>query len=190
MWDQQGSATILRTLDPGDFSSGALFINNRGQVVGRSGNFAFFWSQGTGMLPLGQLENTEVSWAIGINDDGKIVGFSYVNGGPRATLWDDAGPHDLNTLLDDSGEGWRLSDAWAIGNGGHIVGTGFNPQGAVRAFLLTPVVVPEPSGIAIAGVGAALLLVRRPRSVRKSSPALFLSSQSASLRSRPPAPAA
>jgi hypothetical protein len=46
---------------------------------------------------------------------------------------------DLNTLLDASGIGWSLREAFAINNAGQIVGLGRNPAGQDRGFLLTPV---------------------------------------------------
>ena len=55
--------------------------------------------------------------------------------------------HDLNNLLDASGNGVTITHATAINNQGWIVGHGSGPDGEA-SFLLTP--VPEPSGLALA----------------------------------------
>lgn len=171
LWDIQGVRTNLGALAASDFSSVAYGNNNEGQVVGKSGNRAFLWSEDQGMRALGALPGAQSSWAGAINDLGSAVGHTYISPSttiyPRATLWDANGPHDLNQLLDASGAGWSLIDAKAISNGGHIVGTGFNPQGAVRAFLLTPQFVPEPVSPWSLLVGApVILLARRPKAGR------------------------
>ena len=53
-----------------------------------------------------------------------------------------------------------------------IVGVGRNPEGSSRAFLLTPVEVPEPGSLALLGLGAAGLVGyawKRRRDYRKSA---------------------
>ena len=59
---------------------------------------------------------------------------------------------DLNSLIDPS-SGWTLWSVNAINNRGQIIG-----EGNLGAFLLTPVSVPEPSTLALLGVGAVSLL--------------------------------
>jgi probable HAF family extracellular repeat protein len=89
LWDD-GQTIDLGTL-PGDDSSEAYAINNRGQVVGRSFHSsrfprtrAFLWTSGT-MIDLGLLPGDEWGHAADINDHGDIVGMS----GEHAVLWTD-----------------------------------------------------------------------------------------------------
>ena len=73
----------------------------------------------------------------------------------------------MNNLL-VPGSGWVLTSAAAINDNGQIVGEGEGPSGYPHAFLLTP--VPEPSGLALLGVGAGGFLAfawRRRRLSRK-----------------------
>ena len=100
------------------------------------------------------------SMAYGINDSGQVVGDSWLPGesADHAFLWDSAdGMVDLNPYV--SGSGWTLTSATAINDLGHIVGWGTNPAGKTHAFLLTP----EPSSVALMGIGLAALALRRRR---------------------------
>lgn len=138
-----GSGQVdLGTL-PGDTFSLASDINENGQIVG--------WSSGSSLrhptlftpntsMDLGDLPGGNDSWgfASGINDAGVIVGTSDVANGNHAFIWDDVvGMRDLNNLVDASGLGWTLTSARSINASGQIVGTGINPSGLTRGFLLT-----------------------------------------------------
>jgi probable HAF family extracellular repeat protein len=58
----------------------------------------------------------------------------------RAFLWTSAGGmRDLNDMLDASGSGWTIREAYGINNSGQIVGEVLNANGDQHAFLLTPV---------------------------------------------------
>jgi hypothetical protein len=76
--------------------------------------------------------------------------------GVHAFLWNETfGFADLNTLIPPE-SGWRLEQADAINDAGHIVGHGlFN--GEVRGFLLTP--IPEPTSLVLGLIGAVFLIV-------------------------------
>ena len=77
---------------PGGISSVAYGVNNAGQVVGYaslppSGSvvepYAFLWTSGTGMTNLGTIfgQNSGLSYAVGINSSGDVVGFAKpING--------------------------------------------------------------------------------------------------------------
>jgi probable HAF family extracellular repeat protein len=146
-------ATGLQDLGvlPGTVSSSANDINESGQVVGWSGDFAFLWHDGTmSSLESGDLPITS---ARAINRHGMIVGFGQLlpNGSPgselptnrMALLWDGNALHKLNDLIDPV-SGWHLELALDINDRGQIVGGGTHAQfpDRWRAFLLTPIPVP------------------------------------------------
>lgn len=145
-----GVPTSLGTL--GGSQGSAKAINNAGAAVGcsyRSGQgglFATLWVGGAAK-DLGGLGSARGSCALGINDAGLIVGQSYLPEGKsrkavHAVLWDAAGIHDLNRLMDVQSRkaGWVLVAAYAINAGGAIVGECFNKlaDGPRHAFLLKP----------------------------------------------------
>ena len=123
-------------------------INHSGQVVGGccwnddGKRRAILFSNGV-RTDLGSLSPTrEYNDAIGINNQGHIVGTSATRGLPfatndeRAFIYRNGVMQDLNDLI-PAGSGWILNVAKDINSGGQIVGTGkFN--GEDRAFLLTP----------------------------------------------------
>jgi hypothetical protein len=83
-----------------------------------------------------------------------VVGRSY-NVGSTGTILDshpfiyDTQMRDLNDLI-PAGSGWLLKSAWGINDAGWITGDG-TVNGQDHAYLLTPVGVPEPSSLLLAG---------------------------------------
>jgi len=74
-----------------------------------------------------------------LNDLDQVVGASTRGDEVQvAFLWSNDQMVELDTLL-PAGTGWRLTAAWDIDDNGAIVGEGVRPDGATRAFLLTPV---------------------------------------------------
>jgi hypothetical protein len=57
--------------------------------------------------------------------------------------------YDLHALV--NAPGWDLNVPLGLGQGGHIFGVGYHPDGEVRAWLLTPVA----TSVATAVVGTA-----------------------------------
>ena len=142
----------LPGLSPGNLGV-ATAINYWGEVVGYSTNGGsldsggtyspFLWTRAGGLKALGSLGGVHGK-ALGINDVGQIVGWSYTysprNSELRAFLWENGKMFDLNgKIATDSKR--TLQSADAINNAGHIVGSLYSVQSGtttVKTFLLTP----------------------------------------------------
>jgi probable HAF family extracellular repeat protein len=149
LWEH-GNVTNLGNLGGYAWNT-PMALNNHGQIVGFSDlpgdqhganpNFhAFLWTQSHGIQDLGTLPGDAISEALGINDQGEVVGVSFGAGftNPRAFLWQDGVMTDLNTLI-PSGSALYLEVAQEINDLGEIVGQA-NDQSAgdAPAFLLVP----------------------------------------------------
>lgn len=175
--------------------SSALAINSAGDAVGVALKYdingfalrdrAVRWNaSGTAATELGLLgadagERT-VSLARAINDAGfaagierKLAGLSGFDGySDTAVVWrPDGAAIDLNTLIAPS-SGWVLTEARSISNTNWVGGIGIYGDGSggfVRAFLLdiSSLVVPEPTGIAIAAATFLSLRGSRWRAIRR-----------------------
>jgi probable HAF family extracellular repeat protein len=123
-------------------------INDIGHVVGGccwnddGKRRAILFSNGV-RTDLGSLTPTRMyNDAIGINNQGQIVGTSATSGFPfasddeRAFIYSNGVMQDLNSLI-PAGSGWLLNAAVDINSAGQIVGNG-KLNGEDRAFLLTP----------------------------------------------------
>jgi len=152
LFDSSGKGNNIDLGTLGGFDSSASSINNNGLIVGRSDTASgvihatLFDITGDGNnIDLGTLSGGSKSFALSINDYGDIVGMSQTSAGNwHATLFDPTGNSnniDLNTLIEPSLD-WTLRVAQCINENGWIVGSGYNPGGYVRAFLLIP--IPEP----------------------------------------------
>ena len=121
-WDKGG------IVDIGTFGGTcgvAIFINNRGQVVGTSnlsGNQthrAFIWTREEGMKDLGTLGgiNAEADW---ISDSSLVVGTADVstqNTNHHAFLWKNGAMTDLGVL-----DPWPCSTALSVNSYGQVIG--------------------------------------------------------------------
>lgn len=134
LWDPANRLQDLGTL--GGAESAARAINDLGQVVGWAETadgvrHAFRWERGAGMVDLGTLGGE--SEALGLNNNGQIVGFSYVSDtdfhafctAPNSAINPNA--DDLGTL------GGALSMAYAVNTQGTVAGWSSNGNVA-RAF--------------------------------------------------------
>ena len=108
------------------------------------------------MLDLGSLSgaavDTDFSFALSVNADDEVVGYSYLpfdNG--KGSINDPLGPWsvafvyshglmvNLNDLIGAASKNYRLDSATAINDGGEIVAIAFDRKGDVfHAVLLTP----------------------------------------------------
>jgi probable HAF family extracellular repeat protein len=108
-------------MGPFSTTSIAYAINNKGQIVGASlpeegPLHAFLWEKGR-MQDLGAVGNSnDYSSAFDINDNGVVVGESYVGNSGAAFYWRDGQMRRLPTL------GGRRSSALGINNRGQVVG--------------------------------------------------------------------
>jgi probable HAF family extracellular repeat protein len=109
---------------PGDTLSAASGINDRGEVIGASGNCtlgpieAVLWQDGT-PVNLGTLGGTVFNIAFGINNRGQVVGQSNLPGDMthHAFLWQNGIMTDLGTIY-----GLPVSLATSINDKGQVVG--------------------------------------------------------------------
>jgi len=133
-------------LIPGDTSSAATAINNRGQVVGISGTcdqaigrhtarHAVLWDKGA-VTDIGNIGGDTWNTPMAINQRGDVVGFASLPGSDpnnpilHAFLWTKHdGIRDLGTLPGDVS-----SQALGINERGQVVGLS-SGAGGVRAFL-------------------------------------------------------
>jgi probable HAF family extracellular repeat protein len=143
---QNGQITDLGTL--GSKISRAFDINNKEQIVGRSyirsdssgeHSHAFLW-QNAQMTDLGTYSSDNSSTAVGINNSGQVVGWSYKASGSQpypidpinetwhAVLWRNGGLIDLGTLSGDN-----FSQAFNINNRGQIFGWSRKVVGSIFA---------------------------------------------------------
>jgi probable HAF family extracellular repeat protein len=157
-----GNNIDLGTLS-GKSESGALSINNNGQIVGYATDInnnirAVLFD------PTGAKHNIDLGYgrAFSINSNGQAVGFSDHG----ATFFDVTGAGNniaLDTLV-SLPSGWSLHIAYSINDNGWIVGEGYyTPAGSSQyeyhAFLLKP--IPEPGSLMLLLAGAGLFRLRR-----------------------------
>ena len=149
IWHPDGTMQELPPL-PGDSTSAATAINDRGQVVGISGSCdvavgrfsarrAVLWEEGI-PIDVGSLGGVAWNTATAINNRGVVVGFSNLP--PSATfppgarhyqafIWTkETGMQSLGTLPGDI-----RSVANDINDDNQVVGTSRAPSGVTRAFL-------------------------------------------------------
>jgi probable HAF family extracellular repeat protein len=128
----------------GPLGNVALYITNKGQVFGASvlageqTQHAFVWTRETGMKDLGTVPGDYASVALGANEKGEVVGFSFAKtGAPRAFLRRNGIMIDLNTLLPVNSPIYALG-AGLINSSDEIAGVGVTSNGQMHAFLATP----------------------------------------------------
>lgn len=120
LW-QRGATIDLGPL-PGEFTSMAEGINNRGQIVGGARResddssrafHAVIWND-RAITPLAELPDAQESLALAINSPGQVVGYSGSADGRRPVVWVDGA---VTPLSADAGEAQDINDR------GQIVGS-------------------------------------------------------------------
>jgi uncharacterized membrane protein len=157
----KGKVKDIGTLG-GDFTT-AHWINSSGAIVGRSSvtqvcescgsgvtpqlSHPFLWKNET-MIDLGLPPGAQCATAKQINDQGVVVGQSYLgvnsvsfdicgSGATGAFMWKNDVMADLQPLL-APGSNITLNDAFNINEDGEILATGFNANGEHLVVLLVP----------------------------------------------------
>ncbi|HLX45859.1 MAG TPA: hypothetical protein VKR43_20590 [Bryobacteraceae bacterium] len=145
LWED-GKAIDLGSLGGTGHGNGisALNLNNRGQVIGFSdlkgdASFhGFVWNQGSGMQDLGTVRGDVNSAAIGINDQGQIVGVSLdANFNPRAFVRLSQNLIDLNTLI-PANSALYLATACSVNAAGEIIGIAVDTTGNLHGYVAVP----------------------------------------------------
>jgi probable HAF family extracellular repeat protein len=116
--------------------SGAVNVNNHGQVVGYANGayqsqYAYFWEEGNWTY-LGTLPDLDWSTPSDINDEGQITGNSFIlgpGGGRRGWFYEDGDMTDIGHL------GGNRSSAYAINEIGQVVGSSYNETNVNHAIL-------------------------------------------------------
>jgi probable HAF family extracellular repeat protein len=136
LWNKAAGMQALPML-PGSLpGASANGINDLGQAVGGTGEFAVLWGNDKEhtAINLGSVQGANGGTAFAINDAGQVVGWS----GFTAFVWSrETGMLDLNKLI-PANSGWSLTIATSINARGQITGEGVI-DGKEHGFLLTPV---------------------------------------------------
>lgn len=126
-WGQNG-VTIRQILDPSFVAQFIHPINNSGQVIGTSGNFAAVYESLTGTSQrVGDIGGAR-SVGYGINNTGGTVGISPPGAGSHAFLTQGSVTQDLGTL------GGVRSLGYAVNDDGDVVGLASLADGRQHAF--------------------------------------------------------
>jgi uncharacterized membrane protein len=152
--------------DPTDtIYSFANAINDSGQIVGSVNGQAsalvpqaVIWNSDLTIHNIPVPANASSSTAVSINDNGIVLGNYTV--GSQTTWFTWSATDGLNNIsFDNSGTGWSSLNFTDINDLGQIVGSGINPDGLTRGFVL----LPEPPTVALLAVGVVLgFLFNRP----------------------------
>lgn len=154
-------------LDAGGGSTAATDVNQAGQVCGsytvdaynenNNRTHAFLWQSGIG-VPLPEFASGLGSTAVALNSAGHAVGWAQraVSDQP-AVLWRGVGLTSLNDLPEVQAAGWSGLSVTDINDHDQISGYGWK-SGALRAFLISPVVLLAPFSITVVRSGPDLVL--------------------------------
>lgn len=182
IWSESAGMQIIGVPD-GFYEAGAWDINNAGLVLGNaypentngslpgSPRTPFVWSQSVGF----QVIDLHYADANALNERGEVVGRYDFRTDEENEHWGfywtaESGAVDIQTLIDDTGDGWEIYSLTDINDQGQIIGYGKSLNGPnpdrQRSFLLVP--VPEPGSLTLIAMGASLCAISAVRNrVRK-----------------------
>lgn len=129
LWTGSGAAIDLGVLAGSDTQSAAYDVNNLDQIVGQS----FEYNPSTGAFV--NLKAFLLNYSGNPGSPGTMLELSYASG-----------------VIDSTAENWNLEIAVAINDMGWIIGTGTDPNGNRRGYLLRPISIPEPTAIALGAI--------------------------------------
>lgn len=144
---KDGKAIDLGNLGPNGIPGAgnhACAINNDGVAVGHAtsnaSTVAFLWTREKGMKGLGTLNGDFASFALGINDEGQVVGQSISAdfSNFRAFLWQKGQMIDLNTLVTVNPGKLDLLLGESINSRREITGLAVDGAGKSHAYLAIP----------------------------------------------------
>lgn len=157
IWTKKEGIQILNPpFFPGDIASGAIDVNEKGEIVGYSTqdwntHRAVLWTKKGSIEELGCVGERTANFAYGINNSKEVVGVSFnyeedpefglwIPGNARAFVWNKTMKiMDLNDLVVDLPEGVELLVAVAVNNMGQIAVEGLNHDTGETVFaVLTP----------------------------------------------------
>jgi probable HAF family extracellular repeat protein len=146
VWEN-GKGTDLGNLGPNGLPGAgnhACAINNRGEAVGhvtsKASTVAFLWTRQKGLKGLGTLTGDFASFALGINDEGEVVGQS-INAdftSFRAFLWQNGSMTDVNTIVAANPAKLYLLSAVSINSRQEITGLAVDGAGLFHGYLAIP----------------------------------------------------
>lgn len=158
----------------GDLSSEINAVNELGVGVGRSAGLTadlikavvFDLNAGT-ITQLARPAGINSSYqAIDINESGVIIANGNIDGtteGARGLVYKNGTGLILDSLIINSG-GVSIRSVTALNDDGFILGSGFDSNGNLRSYLLSPTAVPEPASIAALSIGLLAIARRRKSS--------------------------
>lgn len=149
-WSAASGTVLLGDLPGGNVNSQALDVSGDGSIVvgqGLTGPFfgsptsgieGFWWSESSGMLPMGDLPTGDFnSTAYSVSTDGQVaVGRSITSNGYRAFRWSPGGT--MQDLGNVSGANFQGSEAFSVSDDGKVVVGRVTDNTLNRSFRWTP----------------------------------------------------
>ncbi|HRQ74005.1 MAG TPA: hypothetical protein PLU35_13345 [Phycisphaerales bacterium] len=129
--DLPGSTFYSEAIGVSDDGSIVVGLSKSGAAGGPSNFEAFRWTPETGMVGLGFMPGHNVSVAVDVSADGRIIlGASTIGGDGEAFLW--TPESGMNGLGKPDGW-WSASGASLSADGTTVVGDGIKPQSGIEA---------------------------------------------------------